>query len=168
MGEIDSRSQQTLREDRGRYCTELNDPGHTRAVKARIRARWEGRRRTRRKHKSRRHPKRRHAAPSVMLRPVGTFTISVGDFGHGTIRQNPRRPIREVLEQRAKRKNGRARQQDGSLIATLFNKPPLHGCSAASRLRACAQGALRAPKRIFYIIISLRMHIHSFAYLAIM
>ena len=158
--------------DRADIAAELNDPDIPPAVKARIRGALEAKGRTQPEAQTSPSP-----AATVTPRPSASTSPSPaaspsppGDFGPMVQFDNkpPSTAFERWLEQRAKEKMGEHGSKMALFIATLFsNLPYMMLCCIP--LFALVLKLLYVRKRVFYIDhLVYALHIHSFAYLAIM
>src|SRR6266480_4435191 len=159
-------------DDRADIAAELNDPDIPPAVKARIRGALDAKGRT--------QPEAQTSpSPEAAVPPQPTATASPppsvtspspsGDFGPLLqFDKPPSDPFEKWLEQRAKEKMGEHGSKMALFIATLFrNLPYMMLCCIP--LFAFVLKVLYVRKRIFYVDhLVYALHIHSFAYLAIM
>jgi hypothetical protein len=159
-------------DDRADIAAELNDPDIPPAVKARIRGALDTKARTRPKAQT--SPSSQTAvtpqpSASASLSPSATSPSPSGDFGPLVqFDKPPSDKFEKWLEQRAKEKMGEHGSKMALFIATLFsNLPYMMLCCIP--LFALVLKVLYVRKRIFYIDhLVYALHIHSFAYLAIM
>src|SRR5437588_347802 len=160
-------------EDRADIAAELNDPDIPPAAKARIRRALDAKGGTQPEAQTSPSPQTAVTPqPSVIGSPVPSVTTSpspAGDFG--SLLQFDKPPsdrFEKWLEQRAKEKMGEHGSKMALFIATLFsNLPYMMLCCIP--LFAFVLKVLYVRKRVFYIDhLVYALHIHSFAYLAIM
>jgi hypothetical protein len=159
-------------EDRADIAAELNDPDIPPKVKARVRGALDAKGMTQPKAKM--SPSAETAVtsqPSVTASPPPSVTSPSpsGDFGPLVqFDKPPSDKFEKWLEQRAKEKMGEHGSKMALFIATLFsNLPYMMLCCIP--LFALVLKVLYVRKRIFYIDhLVYALHIHSFAYLAIM
>jgi Protein of unknown function (DUF3667) len=158
-------------DDRADIAAELNDPDKPPAVKARIRGALDAKGRTQPEAQTAPSPETTvspQPSASVSAPPVASPTAS-GDFGPLVqFDKPPSDPFEKWLEQRAKEKMGEHGSKMALFIATLFsNLPYMMLCCIP--LFALVLKVLYLRKHIFYIDhLVYALHIHSFAYLAIM
>jgi len=158
--------------DRADIAAELNDPDIPPAVKARIRAALDAKGRTQPKAQTSPSPETAVTPqPSVLASPSPSVTSPSpsGDFGPMVqFDKPPSTGFEKWLEQRAKEKMGEHGSKMALFIATLFsNLPYMMFCCIP--LFALVLKVLYVRKRVFYIDhLVYALHIHSFAYLAIM
>jgi hypothetical protein len=159
-------------DDRADIAAELNDPDIPPAVKARIRGALEAKGRTQPEAQTSPSPQTAVTPqPSVIGSPPPSVTSPspTGDFGPLVqFDKPPSDRFEKWLEQRAKEKMGEHGSKMALFIATLFsNLPYMMLCCIP--LFALVLKVLYVRKRIFYIDhLVYALHIHSFAYLAIM
>ncbi|PYM00498.1 MAG: hypothetical protein DMF13_09830 [Verrucomicrobia bacterium] len=160
-------------EDRADIAAELNDPDIPPAAKARIRRALDAKGGTQPEAQTSPSPQTAVTPqPSVIGSPVPSVTTSPspsGDFGPLVQFDKPASTgFEKWLEQRAKEKMGEHGSKMALFIATLFsNLPYMMLCCIP--LFAFVLKVLYVRKRIFYIDhLVYALHIHSFAYLAIM
>src|SRR6266550_1757598 len=159
-------------EDRADIATELNDPDIPPAVKARLRGALEAKGLTQPKAQTSPSPKTAITPqPSVIGSPSPSVTSPSpsGDFGPLVqFDKPPSDKFEKWLEQRAKEKMGEHGSKMALFITTLFsNLPYMMLCCIP--LFALVLKVLYVRKRVFYIDhLVYALHIHSFAYLAIM
>jgi len=160
-------------EDRADIAAELNDPDIPPAAKARIRRALDAKGGTQPEAQTSPSPQTAVTPqPSVIGSPVPSVTTSPspsGDFGPLVqFDKPPSDKFEKWLEQRAKEKMGEHGSKMALFIATLFsNLPYMMLCCIP--LFAFVLKVLYVRKRIFYIDhLVYALHIHSFAYLAIM
>jgi hypothetical protein len=159
-------------EDRADIAAELNDPDIPPAVKARIRGALDAKGRTQPEAQTSPSPQTAVTPqPSVIGSPPPSVTSPspTGDFGPLVqFDKPPSDRFEKWLEQRAKEKMGEHGSKMALFIATLFsNLPYMMLCCIP--LFALVLKVLYVRKRIFYIDhLVYALHIHSFAYLAIM
>jgi len=159
-------------DDRADIAAELNDPDIPPAVKARIRGALEAKGRTQPEAQTSPSPQTAVTPqPSVIGSPPPSVTSPSpsGDFGPLVqFDKPPSDRFEKWLEQRAKEKMGEHGSKMALFIATLFsNLPYMMLCCIP--LFALVLKVLYVRKRIFYIDhLVYALHIHSFAYLAIM
>lgn len=159
-------------DDRADIAAELNDPDIPPAVKDRIRGALEAKGRTQPEAPT--SPSPQPAAspqPSAIASPSPSVTSSSpsGDFGPMVqFDKPPSDRFEKWLEQRAKEKMGEHGSKMALFIATLFsNLPYMMLCCIP--LFALVLKVLYVRRRVFYIDhLVYALHIHSFAYLAIM
>src|SRR5438105_2350274 len=159
-------------DDRADIAAELNDPDIPPAVKARIRGALEAKGRT--PPVAQTSPSPQSAVtpqPSVIGSPPPSAASPspAGDFGPLVqFNKPPSDRFEKWLEQRAKEKMGEHGSKMALFIATLFsNLPYMMLCCIP--LFALVLKVLYVRKRVFYIDhLVYALHIHSFAYLAIM
>ena len=158
--------------DRADIAAELNDPDIPPAVKARIRAALDAKGRTQPEAQTSPSPETAVTPqPSVLASPSPSVTSPSpsGDFGPMVqFDKPPSTGFEKWLEQRAKEKMGEHGSKMALFIATLFsNLPYMMFCCVP--LFALVLKVLYVRKRVFYIDhLVYALHIHSFAYLAIM
>jgi len=158
--------------DRADIAAELNDPDIPPAVKARIRAALDAKGRTQPEAQTSPSPETAVTPqPSVLASPSPSVTSPSpsGDFGPMVqFDKPPSTGFEKWLEQRAKEKMGEHGSKMALFIATLFsNLPYMMLCCIP--LFALVLKVLYVRKRVFYIDhLVYALHIHSFAYLAIM
>jgi len=158
--------------DRADIAAELNDPDIPPAVKARIRAALDAKGRTQPEAQTSPSPETAVTPqPSVLASPSPSVTSPPpsGDFGPMVqFDKPPSTGFEKWLEQRAKEKMGEHGSKMALFIATLFsNLPYMMFCCIP--LFAFVLKMLYVRKRVFYIDhLVYALHIHSFAYLAIM
>ena len=158
--------------DRADIAAELNDPDIPPAVKARIRAALDAKGRTQPEAQTSPSPETAVTPqPSVLASPSPSVTSPSpsGDFGPMVqFDKPPSTGFEKWLEQRAKEKMGEHGSKMALFIATLFsNLPYMMFCCIP--LFALVLKVLYVRKRVFYIDhLVYALHIHSFAYLAIM
>jgi hypothetical protein len=158
--------------DRADIAAELNDPDIPPAVKARIRAALDAKGRTQPEAPASPSPEAAVTPQSTATAspsPSATSTVPPGDFGPLLQIDKPASEgFEKWLEQRAKEKMGEHGSKMALFIATLFsNLPYMMLCCIP--LFALVLKVLYVRKRIFYIDhLVYALHIHSFAYLAIM
>ena len=158
--------------DRADIAAELNDPDIPPAVKARIRAALDAKGRTQPEAQTSPSPETAVTPqPSVLASPSPSVTSPSpsGDFGPMVqFDKPPSTGFEKWLEQRAKEKMGEHGSKMALFIATLFsNLPYMMFCCIP--LFAFVLKMLYVRKRVFYIDhLVYALHIHSFAYLAIM
>jgi hypothetical protein len=158
--------------DRADIAAELNDPDIPPAVKARIRAALDAKGRTQPDAQTSPSPETAVTPqPSVLASPSPSVTSPSpsGDFGPMVqFDKPPSTGFEKWLEQRAKEKMGEHGSKMALFIATLFsNLPYMMFCCIP--LFAFVLKVLYVRKRVFYIDhLVYALHIHSFAYLAIM
>jgi len=159
-------------DDRADIAAELNDPDIPPAVKARIRGALDAKGRTQPEAQTSPSPQTAVTPqPSVIGSPPPSVTSPSpsGDFGPLVqFDKPPSDRFEKWLEQRAKEKMGEHGSKMALFIATLFsNLPYMMLCCIP--LFALVLKVLYVRKRIFYIDhLVYALHIHSFAYLAIM
>jgi hypothetical protein len=159
-------------DDRADIAAELNDPDIPPAVKARIRAALDAKGRTQPEAQTSPSPETAVTPqPSVLASPSPSVTSPSpsGDFGPMVqFDKPPSTGFEKWLEQRAKEKMGEHGSKMALFIATLFsNLPYMMFCCIP--LFALVLKVLYVRKRVFYIDhLVYALHIHSFAYLAIM
>src|SRR6266404_4295091 len=159
-------------DDRADIAAELNDPDIPPAGKARIRGALDAKGRTQPEAQTSPSPQTAITPqPSVIGSPAPSVTSPSpsGDFGALVqFDKPPADPFEKWLEQRAKEKMGEHGSKMALFIATLFsNLPYMMLCCIP--LFALVLKVLYVRKRIFYIDhLVYALHIHSFAYLAIM
>src|SRR5437762_695435 len=159
-------------DDRADIAAELNDPDIPPAVKARIRGALDAKGRTQPEAQTSPSPETAVTPqPSIIGSPPPSVTSPSpsGDFGPLVqFDKPPSDPFEKWLEQRAKEKMGEHGSKMALFIATLFsNLPYMMLCCIP--LFALVLKVLYVRKRIFYIDhLVYALHIHSFAYLAIM
>jgi len=159
-------------DDRADIAAELNDPDIPPAVKARIRGALEAKGRTQPEAQTSPSPQTAVTPqPSVIGSPPPSVTSPSpsGDFGPLVqFDKPPSDRFEKWLEQRAKEKMGEHGSKMALFIATLFsNLPYMMLCCIP--LFALVLKVLYVRKRVFYIDhLVYALHIHSFAYLAIM
>jgi hypothetical protein len=159
-------------EDRADIAAELNDPDIPPAVKARIRGALDAKGRTQPEAQTSPSPQAAVTPqPSVIASPPPPVTSPSppGDFGPMVqFDKPPSTAFERWLEQRAKEKMGEHGSKMALFIATLFsNLPYMMLCCIP--LFALVLKLLYVRKRVFYIDhLVYALHIHSFAYLAIM
>jgi uncharacterized protein DUF3667 len=159
-------------EDRADIAAELNDPDIPPAVKARIRRALEAKGRTPPEAQTSPSPQTAVTPqPSIIGSPPPSVTSPSpsGDFGPLVqFDKPPSDKFEKWLEQRAKEKMGEHGSKMALFIATLFsNLPYMMLCCIP--LFAFVLKVLYVRKRVFYIDhLVYALHIHSFAYLAIM
>jgi len=158
--------------DRADIAAELNDPDIPPAVKARIRAALDAKGRTQPEAPASPSPEAAVTPQSTATAspsPSATSTVPPGDFGPLLQIDKPASEgFEKWLEQRAKEKMGEHGSKMALFIATLFsNLPYMMFCCIP--LFAFVLKMLYVRKRVFYIDhLVYALHIHSFAYLAIM
>jgi len=158
--------------DRADIAAELNDHDIPPAVKARIRAALDAKGRTQPEAQTSPSPQTAVTPqPSVLASPSPSVTSPspTGDFGPMVqFDKPPSTGFEKWLEQRAKEKMGEHGSKMALFIATLFsNLPYMMFCCIP--LFALVLKVLYVRKRVFYIDhLVYALHIHSFAYLAIM
>ena len=157
--------------DRADIAAELNDPDIPPAVKARIRAALDAKGRTPPEAQTSPSPQTAVTPqPSVIASPPPVTSPSPpGDFGPMVqFDKPPSTGFEKWLEQRAKEKMGEHGSKMALFIATLVsNLPYMMFCCIP--LFAFVLKLLYVRKRVFYIDhLVYALHIHSFAYLAIM
>ena len=158
--------------DRADIAAELNDPDIPPAVKARIRSALDAKGRTQPEAQTSPSPETAVTPqPSVLASPSPSVTSPSpsGDFGPMVqFDKPPSTGFEKWLEQRAKEKMGEHGSKMALFIATLFsNLPYMMFCCIP--LFALVLKVLYVRKRVFYIDhLVYALHIHSFAYLAIM
>jgi hypothetical protein len=158
--------------DRADIAAELNDPDIPPKVKARVRGALDAKSMT--QPKAQMSPSAETTVtpqPSVSASPPPSVTSPSpsGDFGPLVqFDKPPSDKFEKWLEQRAKEKMGEHGSKMALFIATLFsNLPYMMLCCIP--LFALVLKVLYVRKRIFYIDhLVYALHIHSFAYLAIM
>jgi hypothetical protein len=159
-------------DDRADIAAELNDPDIPPAVKARIRGALDAKGRTQPEAQTSPSPQTALTPqPSVIASPPPPVTSPSppGDFGPMVqFDKPPSTAFERWLEQRAKEKMGEHGSKMALFIATLFsNLPYMMLCCIP--LFALVLKVLYVRKRVFYIDhLVYALHIHSFAYLAIM
>jgi len=159
-------------DDRADITAELNDPDIPPAVKARIRGALDAKGRTPPVAQTSPAPQTAVTPqPSIIGSPPPSVTSPSpsGDFGPLVqFDKPPSDKFEKWLEQRAKEKMGEHGSKMALFIATLFsNLPYMMLCCIP--LFALVLKVLYVRKRIFYIDhLVYALHIHSFAYLAIM
>ena len=159
-------------DDRADIAAELNDPDIPPAVKARIRGALDAKGLTKPEPPASPSPEAAVTPQSTATAspsPSATSTVPPGDFGPLLQIDKPASDrFEKWLEQRAKEKMGEHGSKMALFIATLFsNLPYMMLCCIP--LFALVLKVLYARKRIFYIDhLVYALHIHSFAYLAIM
>jgi Protein of unknown function (DUF3667) len=159
-------------DDRADIAAELNDPDIPPAVKARIRGALDAKGRTQPEAQTSPPPQTAVTPqPSVIASPPPPVTSPSpsGDFGPMVqFDKPPSTAFERWLEQRAKEKMGEHGSKMALFIATLFsNLPYMMLCCIP--LFALVLKVLYVRKRVFYIDhLVYALHIHSFAYLAIM
>ena len=159
-------------DDRADIAAELNDPDIPPAVKARIRGALEAKGRTQPEAQTSPSPQTAVTPqPSVIGSPAPSVTSPSpsGDFRPLVqFDKPPSDKFEKWLEQRAKEKMGEHGSKMALFITTLFsNLPYMMLCCIP--LFALVLKVLYVRKRIFYIDhLVYALHIHSFAYLAIM
>jgi hypothetical protein len=159
-------------EDRADVAAELNDPDIPPAVKARVRRALDAKSQTQPEAQTSPSPQTAVTPqPSVISSPSPSVTSSPpsGDFGPMVqFDKPPSDRFEKWLEQRAKEKMGEHGSKMALFIATLFsNLPYMMLCCIP--LFALVLKVLYVRKHIFYIDhLVYALHIHSFAYLAIM
>jgi hypothetical protein len=159
-------------EDRADIAAELNDPDIPPAVKAQLRGALEAKSRTQPEAQTSPSPQTAVTPqPSVLASPSPSVTSPspTGDFGPMVQFDKPAsNGFEKWLEQRAKEKMGEHGSKMALFIATLFsNLPYMMLCCIP--LFAFVLKLLYVRKRVFYIDhLVYALHIHSFAYLAIM
>ena len=159
-------------DDRADIAAELNDPDIPPAVKARIRGALDAKGRTQPEAQTSPSPETAVTPqPSIIGSPPPSVTSPSpsGDFGPLVqFDKPPSDPFEKWLEQRAKEKMGEHGSKMALFIATLFsNLPYMMLCCIP--LFALVLKVLYVRKRVFYIDhLVYALHIHSFAYLAIM
>jgi hypothetical protein len=159
-------------EDRADIAAELNDPDIPPAVKARIRGALDAKGRTQPEAQTSPSPQAAVTPqPSVIASPPPPVTSPSppGDFGPMVqFDKPPSTAFERWLEQRAKEKMGEHGSKMALFIATLFSNLP-YMMLACIPLFALVLKLLYVRKRVFYIDhLVYALHIHSFAYLAIM
>jgi hypothetical protein len=158
-------------DDRADIAAELNDPDIPPAVKARIRGALDAKGRTQPEAQTSPSPQTAVTPqPSVIgsPSPSAASPSPAGDFGPLLqFDKPPSDKFEKWLEQRAKEKMGEHGSKMALFIATLFsNLPYMMLCCIP--LFAFVLKVLYVRKRIFYIDhLVYALHIHSFAYLAI-
>ena len=158
--------------DRADIAAELNDPDIPPAVKARIRGALDAKGRTQPEAQTSPSPQAAVTPqPSIIGSPPPSVTSPspAGDFGPLLqFDKPPSDKFEKWLEQRAKEKMGEHGSKMALFIATLFsNLPYMMFCCIP--LFALVLKVLYVRKRVFYIDhLVYALHIHSFAYLAIM
>src|SRR5437773_3125292 len=159
-------------DDRADIAAELNDPDIPPAVKARIRGALDAKGRTQPEAQTSPSPETAVTPqPSIIGSPPPSVTSPSpsGDFGPLVqFDKPPSDRFEKWLEQRAKEKMGEHGSKMALFIATLFsNLPYMMLCCIP--LFAFVLKVLYVRKRVFYIDhLVYALHIHSFAYLAIM
>jgi Protein of unknown function (DUF3667) len=159
-------------DDRADIAAELNDPDIPPAVKARIRGALDAKGRTQPEGQTSPSPQTAVTPqPSAIASPPPPVTSPSpgGDFGPLLqFDKPPSDKFEKWLEQRAKEKMGEHGSKMALFIATLFsNLPYMMLCCIP--LFALVLKVLYVRKRVFYIDhLVYALHIHSFAYLAIM
>ncbi len=159
-------------DDRADIAAELNDPDIPPAVKARIRGALEAKGRTQPEAQTSPSPQTAVTPqPSVIGSPAPSVTSPSpsGDFRPLVqFDKPPSDKFEKWLEQRAKEKMGEHGSKMALFITTLFsNLPYMMLCCIP--LFALVLKVLYVRKRVFYIDhLVYALHIHSFAYLAIM
>jgi Protein of unknown function (DUF3667) len=159
-------------EDRADIAAELNDPDIPPAVKARVQRELEAKGLTQPKAQTSPSPEAAVSPkPTTIVSPAPSVTSPSpsGDFGPLVqFDKPPSEGFEKWLEQRAKEKMGEHGSKMALFIATLFsNLPYMMLCCIP--LFALVLKVLYLRKRIFYIDhLVYALHIHSFAYLAIM
>ena len=159
-------------DDRADIAAELNDPDIPPAVKARIRGALDAKGRTQPEAQTSPSPETAVTPqPSVLASPSPSVTSPSpsGDFGPLVQFDKPAsNGFEKWLEQRAKEKMGEHGSKMALFIATLFNNLP-YMMLCCIPLFALVLKVLYVRKRVFYIDhLVYALHIHSFAYLAIM
>ena len=159
-------------EDRADIAAELNDPDIPPAVKARIRGALDAKGRTQPEAQTSPSPETAGTPqPSVIASPPAPLASPSpsGDFGPLVqFDKPPSDKFEKWLEQRAKEKMGEHGSKMALFIATLFNNLP-YMMLCCIPLFALVLKVLYVRKRKFYIDhLVYALHIHSFAYLAIM
>jgi Protein of unknown function (DUF3667) len=159
-------------DDRADIAAELNDPDIPPAVKARIRGALEAKGLTQPKAQTSLSPETAVTPqPSVLASPSPSVTSPSpsGDFRPLVqFDKPPSDRFEKWLEQRAKEKMGEHGSKMALFIATLFNNLP-YMMLCCIPLFAFVLKVLYVRKRVFYIDhLVYALHIHSFAYLAIM
>src|SRR6266403_4561232 len=159
-------------DDRADIAAELNDPDIPPAVKARIRSALDAKGRTSPEAQTSPSPQTAVTPqPSVIGSPPPSVTSPSpsGDFRPLVqFDKPPSDRFEKWLEQRAKEKMGEHGSKMALFIATLFNNLP-YMMLCCIPLFALVLKVLYVRKRIFYIDhLVYALHIHSFAYLAIM
>ena len=159
-------------DDRADIAAELNDPDIPPAVKARIRGALEAKGRTQPEAQTSPSPQTAVTPqPSVIGSPAPSVTSPSpsGDFRPLVqFDKPPSDKFEKWLEQRAKEKMGEHGSKMALFLTTLFsNLPYMMLCCIP--LFALVLKVLYVRKRVFYIDhLVYALHIHSFAYLAIM
>src|SRR5947199_9235535 len=159
-------------DDRADIADKLNDPDIPPAVKARIRGALDAKGRTQPEAQTSPSPETAVTPqPSIIGSPPPSVTSPSpsGDFGPLVqFDKPPSDKFEKWLEQRAKEKMGEHGSKMALFIATLFsNLPYMMLCCIP--LFAFVLKVLYVRKHIFYIDhLVYALHIHSFAYLAIM
>jgi hypothetical protein len=159
-------------EDRADVAADLNDPDIPPQVKARVRRALDGKGPTQPIAQTSPSPETAvtpQSLASASPSPSVTSPSPSGDFGPLVqFDKPPSDPFEKWLEQRAKEKMGEHGSKMALFIATLFsNLPYMMLCCIP--LFAFVLKVLYVRKRIFYIDhLVYALHIHSFAYLAIM
>ncbi len=162
-------------DDRADIAAELNDPDIPPAVKARIRGALEAKGRTQPEAQTSPSPQTAVTPqPSVIGSPAPSAPSVTSPSPSGDFRplvqfdKPPSDKFEKWLEQRAKEKMGEHGSKMALFIATLFsNLPYMMLCCIP--LFALVLKVLYVRKRVFYIDhLVYALHIHSFAYLAIM
>src|SRR5204862_1624347 len=159
-------------DDRADITAELNDPDIPPAVKARIRSAFDAKGRTPPVAQTSPSPQTAVTPqPSVIASPPPSAASPSpsGEFGPLVqFDKPPSDPFEKWLEQRAKEKMGEHGSKMALFIATLFNNLP-YMMLCCIPLFAFVLKVLYVRKRVFYIDhLVYALHIHSFAYLAIM
>jgi hypothetical protein len=158
--------------DRADIAAELNDPDIPPAVKVRIRGALDAKGRTQPEAQTSPSPQTAVTPQPSVIRspsPSAASPSPAGDFGPMVqFDKPPSNGFEKWLEQRAKEKMGEHGSKMALFIATLFsNLPYMMLCCIP--LFAFVLKVLYVRKRIFYIDhLVYALHIHSFAYLAIM
>ena len=162
-------------DDRADIAAELNDPDIPPAVKARIRGALEAKGRTQPEAQTSPSPQTAVTPqPSVIGSPAPSAPSVTSPSPSGDFRplvqfdKPPSDKFEKWLEQRAKEKMGEHGSKMALFITTLFsNLPYMMLCCIP--LFALVLKVLYVRKRVFYIDhLVYALHIHSFAYLAIM
>src|SRR5437762_1934296 len=159
-------------DDRADIAAELNDPDIPPAVKARIRGALEAKGRTQPEAQTSPSPQTAVTPqPSVIGSPAPSVTSPSpsGDFRPLVqFDKPPSDKFEKWLEQRAKEKMGEHGSKMALFITTLFSNVP-YMMLCCIPLFALVLKVLYVRKRVFYIDhLVYALHIHSFAYLAIM
>ena len=159
-------------DDRADIAAELNDPDIPPAVKARIRGALDAKGGTQPEAQTSPSPQAAVAPhPPAIGSPAPSVTSPSpsGDFRPLVqFDKPPSNKFEKWLEQRAKEKMGEHGSKMALFIATLFNNLP-YMMLCCIPLFALVLKVLYVRKRVFYIDhLVYALHIHSFAYLAIM